>query len=180
MQRFPRCLSVACFFCWYIHCPICMQRCILHACVPVSSHAHGFSQMILYEDAHVPVALFFLPTMLHAQTSTSFSYSKYSLNTIRRVVLNYSEERTGSAKVLFRILKGRIYLSSAFLLPALLVCICRLSFETTTTRNLMLVLERKTWKASGWSSNFRSWNCWEKPYPCSHRALIELLNRQYQ
>lgn len=94
----------------------------------------------------MPVALFFLPTMSHAQTSTSFSYSKYSLNTICRVVLSHSEERIGSAKVLFKILKGRIYLNSVFLLLALLV---RLSFETTTARNLMLRFERKAWKASG-------------------------------
>lgn len=42
-----------------------------------------------------------------------------------------------------------MYLSSVFLLPALLVCVYRLSFETTKARNLMLVLERKAWKASG-------------------------------
>lgn len=97
--------------------------------------------MIVDKDAQVPVALFFPPTVLQAQISTSFSYSKYSLNTIHRVVFNNSEERTGSANVFFKILKGRIYLSSVILLPALLVCICRLSFETSTARNLMLVLE---------------------------------------
>lgn len=157
-----------------MHCSVCMQRCIIHACVAVSSPTRGFSRMIPYEDAQVPVALFFLPTMLHVQTSTSFSYSKRSLNAIHRVVLSCSEICTGSAKVFFKILKGRICLSSVFLLPVLLVCVYRLPFENTTARNLMFVLERKAWKASGWSSNFRSWYFWEKPYPCSHRALIKL------
>lgn len=92
--------------------------------------------MIPYEDAQVSVALFFLPTVLQAQTPTSFSYSKCSLNTIRRAVLSYSEIHTGSAEVFFKILKGRIYSSSVFLLPALLVCIYRLPFENTTARNL--------------------------------------------
>lgn len=157
-----------------MHCSMCMRKCIIHPCVAVSSHTPRFSWMIPYEDAWVPVALFFLPTMLHTRTSTSFPYIKYSLNTICRDLLNYSEERTGSAKVLLKILKGWIHLSSDFLLPALLVCIYRLSFETKIARNLMLVLERKAWKASGWSSNFRSWHFWEKPYPCSHRALMKL------
>lgn len=49
----------------------------------------------------------------------------------------------------FKILKGRICLSSVFLLPVLLVCVYRLPFENTTARNLMFVLERKAWKASG-------------------------------
>lgn len=85
----------------------------------------------------------FLPTVLRAHTSIPFFYSKCSLNTICRVVLNYSEAGTGSAKVIFKILKRRMYLRSVFLLPALLACICKLSFETTTPQNLIFLFERK-------------------------------------
>ena len=168
-------LSVACSFCWRMHRTVCMQRC-MYMLILLYALAHVVSHRWPHMKMHVWLTFFFLPTVLHAHTSIPFSYSKCSLNTICRVVLNYSEAGTGSVKVVFKMLKGRIYLRSIFLLPALLVCIYKLSFETTRARNLMFVFERKAWKASGWSSNFRSWDFWENPYPCSHKSTDKIAN----
>lgn len=103
-------LSVACSFCWCTHRSVCVQRCI-YTLVLLYALAHVVSHRWPHRKMHVRLLhSFFLPAVLHAHISIPFSYSKCSLNTICGLVLNYSEAGTGSAEVVFKIWKGRIYL----------------------------------------------------------------------
>lgn len=75
--------------------------------------------------------------------------------------------------MVFKTVKAGVYLRSVFLLPALIACVYKLSFETLTARNWVFVFERKAEKLMVGHPALEAGTLGKTAYPCSHRALIK-------
>lgn len=75
--------------------------------------------------------------------------------------------------MVFKTVKAGVYLRSVFLLPALIACVYKLSFETLTARNWVFVFERKAEKLMVGRPALEAGTLGKTAYPCSHRALMK-------